>query len=344
MNQNHSLVLQLSIIAVMLWLGFAEVVSAGDDWPAIAPADLTLKDNPASPGADAMILYRRSHIDARRANIDGSFDEEYIRIKIFTPEGAKEEMNQGIRFLKEESDIKDIRARTIRPDGSIVNFDGKVFETTVEKTGENRYLAKTFTLPNVEPGCIVEYKYRQQFNPHFLYGEHWVVSGRLFTRDASFSIAPYVPRSSLDPTLFFRTTGLPQGSLPQRQGDGSYSMEIHNISSVTEESLMPPSRTLEVRVDFFYRDRGEPVGETTDQFWNRMARKWSGEVDKFLSKKSVLEQDLSETVAANDTPEVKLHKIYARVQRVRNLSYEPTRTATEKKSRNSNPMKTWKTC
>jgi hypothetical protein len=332
MNRSRMLVLSLSVITAILWLSFAKAIPAGDDWLPIPPADLALKDNPASPGTNAMILYRRSHVDAQRAAIDGDVDEEYIRIKIFTEAGVKAEGNPAIRFFKEDSDIHDIRARTIRPDGSVVNFDGNVYEKIVERTGESNYLTKTFSLSNVEPGCIVEYKYRQQFKPLYAYSEHWVISGSLFTRDASFSIAPYKPRSEFDPTLYFRTKGLPPGSLPQRQSNGWYAMEVHNIPAVKEEALMPPVRALETRVDFFYRKSGEPVGETTEQYWNRMGKKWSGELDKFLSKKSVLEQELSQTVAAGDSPEVKLQKIYARVQKIRDLSYEPAKTVAEKKA------------
>lgn len=40
---------------------------AGDDWLPIPPADLTLKDNPASPGAHAMILYRESDVDSKES-------------------------------------------------------------------------------------------------------------------------------------------------------------------------------------------------------------------------------------------------------------------------------------
>jgi hypothetical protein len=337
MNRSRVLLLSLSVIVVMLWLSFAKAIPAGDDWLPIAPADLALKDNPASPGANAMILYRSSHVNAQRAAVDGDVDEEYIRIKIFTEAGVKAEANPTIRFFKEDSDIHDIRARTIRPDGSVVNFDGKVYEKIVERTGESSDLTKTFSLSNVEPGCIVEYKYREQYKPKFLYSEHWVISGPLFTRDAVFSIAPYIPRSEFDPTLYFRTKNLALGSLPQRQGNGSYSMEVHNIPAVKEESLMPPLRVLEARVDFFYRNRGEPAGETTEQYWNRMGKKWSGELESFLNKKSVLEQELSRTVAAGDSPEVKLQKIYARVQKIRDLSYEPAKTASEKKAEDIKP-------
>src|ERR1700760_3675230 len=53
-----------------------------DGWLPIDPADLALKDNPAQPGAKAMILYRS--ID--RNDKTGS-QQEYVRIKIFTEEG-----------------------------------------------------------------------------------------------------------------------------------------------------------------------------------------------------------------------------------------------------------------
>ena len=328
----------LGLAVLSLFVFFLEPrTSWGDDWLPIPPADLALKDNPASPGANAMILYRRAHIDAKRSNLDGDFEEEYVRIKIFTAEGVKEEGDVAIAFSKEDSDIKDIRARTIEPGGKIANFDGKVFEKTVARNGGNTFLAKVFSLPEVEPGCIVEYRYRKQYAKvalvHTLHSEHWIVSGRLFTRDANFSIIPYVG-GTFAPTLFFRTTGLPAGSLPQRQGDGSYSMEVHNIPGIQEESLMPPVRALQARVEFFYRAKGEPVGETTEQFWNRMGKKWSDELDKFLNKKSVLDGELSQVAAASDPPEAKLQKIYARAQKIRDLSYEPAKTASEKKEEN----------
>ena len=312
--------------------------TAGDDWLPISPADLALKDNPAQPGANAMILYRRSHIDAKQLHQEEDSDEEYIRIKIFTAKGVKEQSEVPIYFFKENSEIKDIRARTIEPDGRIVNFSGQVFEETVARGG-TEWQTKIFSLPDVQPGCIVEYRYRHQYRwesgpEHYLHGQTWNVSGHLFTRDASFSIDPYVPRSSFDPTLYFRTTGLPQGSLPQRQGNGSYKMEIHNIPGVEEEPLMPPRQALEARVEFFYREKGQPAGETTEQYWNRVGKKWSDELDRFLNKKSVLDSELSQTVAAGDTPESKLRKIYARVQRIRDLSYEPAKTAVEKKAEN----------
>lgn len=56
-----------------------------------------------------------------------------------------------IPFFKDNENIVDLRARTIRPDGSMVNFDGKVYEKEIVKARGIKYLAKTFTLSDVQP-------------------------------------------------------------------------------------------------------------------------------------------------------------------------------------------------
>jgi len=52
-----------------------------------------------------------------------------------------------------------VRARTIKPDGSSVNFEGKVLDKTIVKGRGVKYHAKTFTLPDVQVGGIIEYYY-----------------------------------------------------------------------------------------------------------------------------------------------------------------------------------------
>ena len=314
---------------VLLCMPVVQSTSASDDWLPIPPADLALKDNPAQPGAHAMILSRSSDIDAKESSV-----KEYIRIKIFTEEGAKEG-DVEIPFLKGNTDIRDIRGRTIQPDGKITNFDGKVFEKVVVKASGYKFLAKTFTLPDVHPGCIIEYKFREQADPNYYHNEEWIVSQGLFTRDARFAIVPYVTSNSLP--LVYRYFGLPSDAIPKKQPNGSFVMEIHNIPGIQEEELMPPETALQVRVEFYYRASGEPSNETEDQYWSRIGKKWSEALDSYLNKKSALVDDLSRTISADDPPEVKLGKIYARVQKLRNLSMESAKTDKEGKQEQLKP-------
>jgi Domain of Unknown Function with PDB structure (DUF3857) len=75
---------------------------------------------------------------------------------------VKELADISIPFNPDQESIQYVRARTIQPDGRVENFDGKVFEKTIVKASGVKFLAKTFSLPDVKPGCIIEYKYRTQ--------------------------------------------------------------------------------------------------------------------------------------------------------------------------------------
>jgi Domain of Unknown Function with PDB structure (DUF3857) len=329
MNRTQRFVCLSAVLVAILFAALPHSSSAGDDWLPIPPEDLALKDNPASPGAHAMILYRSSDMDSKESSV-----REYIRIKIFTQEGTK----QGdieIPFLKQQTDIKDIRGRTIQPDGSIVNFDGKVFEKTLVKAGGIKFLAKTFTLPDVHPGSIIEYKFREQSDPAFYINESWVISNSLFTRDARFTIKPDSGDFSLP--LLYRQFGLPAGAVPVKQPNGTFAMDVHNIAALEKEDYMPPERALQVRVDFYYRGRNDPPNETEAQFWNRHAKVWAEDLDHYVNNKKALEADLSRTISPNDAPEEKLRKIYARVQTIRNLSLEDAKTEKEQKQEQIKP-------
>ena len=51
----------------------------------------------------------------------------------------------------------------------------------------------------------------------------------------------------------------------------------------------------------------------------------------FIGKRKAMEQAVAEIVSPSDSPEVKLQKIYARVQQIRNTSYEAEKTEQEQK-------------
>jgi hypothetical protein len=321
-----SLLLALLLCPRLLW--------ATVDWLPVPPEDIALKDNPSQPGADAMILYRESVVDTRKTFSDGDSVEEYVRIKIFTQEGTKYG-HVEVPFNKGWEDITYVAGRTIRPDGSIVKFDGQVLETTVAKGGGLKILIKTFTLPDVQPGCIVEYKYERQAKPSYVHNNEWAVAQEIFTREAQFTYIPYTGYGGLGLSPRYRSYALPSDAVPKEKIDGSYAMVVHNIMGIEEESLMPPQRALQARVEFYYQPPDAPSeSDPADKFWNHYAKKWNGELEHFIDKKNALAQELSKIVGPSDPPDTKLRKIYARALQIRNLSMEDYRTEKEKKDEN----------
>lgn len=335
MNPTHRSV--FGAVAVCLLLLFcAKSLPATEGWLPVAPEDLALKDNPKQPGADAMILYRELIDDASKASATGDTVEEYVRIKIFTQAGTKYG-HVEIQFAKAFQNVVYIAGRTIKPDGTIEKFDGQVLETTVEKAGGFKVLAKTFTLPDVQPGCIVEYKYQLQGQPGWVHSHEWIVAQQMYTREAHFT---YIPDTGYGNGLhpMYSTYLLPADAALKEQINGTYLMVVHDVPGVVPESLMPPERPIEARVEFFYQDPDAPApSDPSDRYWNHYGKKWDAELEHFIDKKNALDDDLSKIVSPNDAPEVKLRKIYARVQQIRNLSFEDEKMKQENKDEQLKP-------
>jgi hypothetical protein len=286
------------------------------DWQPISLEDLALKDNPASPGDSAMVLYRELVIDDPEISMT-----EYVRIKIFTEEGRKWG-NVQVHFAPGASEIKDLRARTIRPDGSIVEFNGKVFDELVIKVRGFKVRMKTFSLPDVQPGGIIEYMYRRVYEGIVLPPDEWTVQSDLYTRLSLFIFRPFQ-----EPGLGWREHGLPSGLVPQKQKDGSFRLEVHDFPGVTDEEFMPPEKVVKGRVAFFNLFAPFRGDETTSEYWSKVGKLWSKNVEEFINKRDFLRKVVAQTVNLDDPPETKMRKLYARTQEIRNLDYEPEETA-----------------
>ena len=324
----------MGMLVALLASLFSPRLSRATDWKPIPPEDLALKDNPKQPGADAMILYREVVLDASKISTAGESEEDYVRIKVFTAAGVSKG-HVAIEFEKDFETVPYVAARTIRPDGTIVKFDGQVLESTIEKFNGRKVLAKTFTLPDVQPGSIIEYIYQKQMKPSYYLSERvWWVSQSMYTREAHFT---YIPSTEYGTGLrpMYSSYLLPADAVPKEQVSGSFTMLAHDIPGVVEEPLMPPERAIEARVSFFYQDPDAPSAiDSTDHFWNSYARKWSASMEHFIDKKSALNNELSKIVNPADSPEAKLRKIYADTLKIRNLQMEDYKTAKEHKDEN----------
>jgi hypothetical protein len=319
---------RLSVFTALILFGAAMYrvgSSTADEWLPISPEELKMTSLPEAPGAPAIILYRQ--VDRDDSNIHTPHEANYVREKIFTEEGRKF-ADVEIPFLKDRYTIVNIRARTIHPDGSIVNFDPKVYEKEIVKGRDVKFLAKTFTFSDVQPGSIIEYHYIIDFAEYYVYDSHWILSDELFTKAAKFTLKP-----STEFALGWSwPNGLPTGSAPPAETKGVHPfihMEANNIPAFQIEEDMPPEEGMKFRVDFNYTE--DILERDVDRFWKKEGKKQSDYVESFVGKKKAMEEAVGTIVAASDTPEVKLQKIYARVQKLRNTSYEVEKTAQEQK-------------
>jgi Domain of Unknown Function with PDB structure (DUF3857)/Transglutaminase-like superfamily len=322
---------QTSLFAVCL-LSIAPELHAqvSDTWQPVPKDDLALKDNPANPGSSAMILERQIYTDDEKR-----IQTECLRIKVFTEEG-KAYADVEIPYFAKSSTIGDIRGRTVQPDGTVIIFNGTIFDKVVAKYRRLRYEAKAFTLPGVEVGSVIEYTYTMRWKESlpdyvrhpagYLFQEGWTIptttwtiQNQLFTRHAVFVLRPVKGGRLVSARVRLPDTN------PTWQPDGTARMEVNNIAAIEQEEYMPPESMLNSRVHFYYMVG--PVGA----YWNEFGKAQAKRAEKLIEKTSFLERAANEIAPPSDPPQARLRKLYARVQQIRYLSYEPSKTEKEVK-------------
>jgi len=167
------------------------------------------------------------------------------------------------------------------------------------------------------------------------YDSHWIISNELFNKYAKFSLKPY---DADNPPLNLRWTWhlLPLGTaLPVQGPDHMIKLEVRDVPAFQTEDYMPPENELKSRVDFIYSE--DPFENDSQVYWKKRGKKLNSWLESFIGKKNAMEQAVSQIVAPGDTPEVKLRRIYARVQQIRNTSYEEEKTAQEQKREKEKP-------
>lgn len=144
--------------------------AAAVKWAPVEPAHLAAQSPRIDPDADAEAVFWRTWVTDQM--IGGrqpqNIKEQYIRIKIFTERGVQEHATIDLLSATDEIRIGDLRARTIKSDGRIVEVPGgSIFERTVARTGGIKVRFKSFSMPGVEPGDIVEYQWKQYRDHYF---------------------------------------------------------------------------------------------------------------------------------------------------------------------------------
>jgi Domain of Unknown Function with PDB structure (DUF3857) len=328
MSLRHKFTNPLLLLAVVFAGVLLTPTSAWAGFQPVLLEELKMTSEPLAPGAPAIILYRQ--VD-RDDNGRTTHEDHYYRVKILTEEGRKY-ADLEIPFWKESQEVVNLHARTVRPDGSIAEFEGKIFEKHIVKARGVRFLAKTLALPDVQVGSILEYYFTVDLK--HVYDSHWTLSQELFTKRAQFSLKPY--KSSYVPVgLRWTWQMLAPGVQPKEGPDHIIRMEATNIPAFQVEDFMPPVNELQSRVDFIYEEGFSP--RDPDVFWKQLGHKWNDSLEHFVGKRKAMEEAVTQIVAPNDPADVKLRKIYDRVQKIRNTSYEFQKTQQEEKRDKEKP-------
>ncbi|MGC2695208.1 MAG: DUF3857 domain-containing protein, partial [Candidatus Angelobacter sp.] len=251
----------------------------------------------------------------------------YHRIKILNEKGNR---HADVEIaMPPGGSVTALKARTIHPDGKIIEFSGKPFEKTLIKGRGIKVLAKTFTMPDVTVGSIIEYKYKIGW-PFIITDNYWTIQHELYTVKESFRMDPYAGRllgfeDGFQVAVIY--SHMPPNIKPTLKA-GRYLLELDNMPAFESEGYMPPEEDFKPQVRFFYVGS---EGQTPDKFWETAGQRWNYEVDHFIGNRKEISQAAAAAIGNETDPDKKLRLLYARAQQVRNLTYERERTEAEQK-------------
>jgi len=310
------------------------------------PEELAMTSVPGYPGAAAVVLF-----DEEITKDDLHVITHYQRVKVLNEEGKKY-ANVELNYVRtaaygeyegNEQTVGEIVGRTIHADGTIVPFTGKPYLKTIEKTGNFKVQSMVFTLPDVEVGSILEYRYATRYNDHAYEAPDWYIQRELYVKSAHYQWYPtlqqlvdpedggkWISKISWFPILppgakIVRTEMPAQGPMSSTQQ--IFDLVVHDVPPEPKEDHMPPISAFSYRVLFNFTPYDNAV-----EFWKVKGNQWSKRMDAFAGPNGDLKAATQTVIAGAATPEEKLHKIYAAVMGLENTRYTREREARENKA------------
>jgi len=331
--------LRLSLLLAVLCLACS---SAHAQWTAPTPEELKMTSQPEVPGAAAVYLFKEEITDDKLHTWS-----VYVRLKILTERG-KEQANVELKQYSVSEGggytVGDIAGRTIHPDGTIVPFAGKPYEKLLEKGQGFKATAKVFTLPDVEVGNILEYRYALRYNDNYFFAPSWFIQSEFYMRKAHYLWRPtgeqLVSKNERGEQLTsgiawlpilpkgadFKQTRLPSTGVSD-PGQLVMELNVRDVPPTPDEEFMPPIAGFSYRVLFYY----SPY-RSGEEFWKNEGKDWAKTRDKFIGPGNKVRAAVQQLVADSDTPEQKLRKLYAAVMQIDNTAFNRSRSAAEDKS------------
>lgn len=314
-------------------------------WTNPSKEELSMTSQEGYPGIAGVYLNREEVIEDKL-----HLWTVYVRLKVLTEKG-KDYANVELKYGSSNSGggytIDNITGRTIHPDGTIIPFTGKPYEKLIEKTqgyDGYKYMAKVFTMPSVEIGSIIEYRYSLRYDDHYFFAPSWFIQSDLYLRTGHYvwkptskqlvsnrggheqltnSIGwfPLLPKNAR-----IQQTRLPPIS-PDPVGQLILSLDVHDVPPAPQEEHMPPISSFTYRVLFYY----SPY-LSAEEYWQSEGKYWSKNQDKFIGPGPKVAALVHELTTPSDSQEQKLRKIYAAVMQMENTDFTREHNAAEDKA------------
>ncbi len=311
-------------------------------WRPITPEELGQKTPVVEQDADAEVLFWDVRVyDEAVGDSPRTVLENYVRVKIYTERGKESQSQIDIAYLGKNK-IDRIMGRTIKPDGTIVELDQKaVFDRTIAKAGRTKVNAKSFAMPTVEPGAIIEYKWREIKNNQLANYVRLPLSRDIPVQNVTYHIKPLsIPGFNYGmraPAFHAQTTPF------VKESTGFYMTSMSKVPAFREEPNMPPEDQVRPWVLLYYSSETKV---DVEGFWRDFGKRAYETTKGLLKVNDELKKAAATIVGDATTPDAKLERLYeyCRTQ-IKNVSDDASGISDEERGKmkeNKNPIDTYK--
>lgn len=292
-------------------------------------AELKMTADPQAPGAAAVYL-NLEEID----NDPMHYQTHYAKIKVLEEKG-KELATVEVPYAKGQNEITNIEARTIHADGTVIPLEGKPEDLLSAKLnsrdGDLQLKRVVFTLPSVEVGSILEYRYTLRYDENHFSTPFWRIQRQYFVHKAHYAFTPYesflpghggniskvlvdAKGNQINSLIWWPI--LPANVQIKTNIAGTYSVDITDVPPIPNEQWTPPMESFTYKVLFYYMS-----ASNSKDFWESSAKSWSKDVDHFAEGTKSIHDAVSGLVAPGDSDLDKAKKLYKAVQAIDNTDF-----------------------
>lgn len=309
-------------LACVLACGVSPATADDAAWFPVPASDLARSDPVVEPGADAEALFWDVHVEDQNFLGMNRWSTElwhYLRIKVFTERGRESQATVTLPYGG-AVEVADIEGRTIAPDGRIVPLRPQdVFDRVVVRARGLREHVKTFVMPAVTVGAVIEYHWREVRHSRLSFEARYELQRDIPVRVVTYHFMPlkFDGRRLALRTEVFNATPEPR----MHDHDGFDCVSLVHVPAFHAEPRMPPEHEVRPWLLVFYEDV-QPQGQA---FWEQYAQYVDRDLEPLLESTPALRRAAAEAVGDTAHDEAHLRRLYDFCQtRIRNISADAT--------------------
>ncbi len=319
----------------LLWITASLLPAA--DWRPVAAEQLSLKTPKVDPNADAETIFWEAWVKDVSAG-NGYLNhvvENYIRIKLYNDRAVEKYGNVEIPFNSEQKmSITQIRARTIQPDGSIVDLPGSaVKETLLAKSGRRNAKAKAFAMPALKPGSIIEYQWTEVFSEYVPRYVPLQVQREIPVWDVVYNVLPFTGFGFNERMGSYPFNCAPSPWEPVNDDvshRGFVRTRLNKVPAYVEEPVSPAEDDTKAWILLFY---SETTKNKPADYWKATGKQLLADFRKTAKVNNDVKQMALQVAGSGSTPQEKADLLAAWCQtQIKNVNYSAEGMTNEMRS------------